>query len=98
MFDALARWRKAMAQGLTSEQAAKAVGVPRATLYRWRERAEPISRRPVCVSHSARRGSLAPSSDCVSTILCGARKNAGRHSSHKPARLAHFNDNYQSAS
>ena len=44
--DALARWRNAMAQGLTSEQAAKAVGVPRATLYRWRERPEPLSRRP----------------------------------------------------
>src|SRR5208283_5932702 len=44
--DALARWRKAMAQGLTSEQAAKAVGFPRSTLYRWRKRAEPLSRRP----------------------------------------------------
>ncbi len=44
--DALARWRKAMAQRLTGEQAAKAVGVPRATLYRWRARAEPLSRRP----------------------------------------------------
>jgi putative transposase len=44
--DALARWRKAMAQGLSSEQAARAVGVPRATLYRWRKRAEPLSRRP----------------------------------------------------
>ena len=44
--DALARWRNAMTQGLTGEQAAKAVGVPRSTLYRWRERAEPLSRRP----------------------------------------------------
>jgi putative transposase len=44
--DALARWRKAMAQGLTSEQAAKAVGFPRSTLYRWRKRAEPLIRRP----------------------------------------------------
>jgi Homeodomain-like domain len=44
--DALARWRKAMAQGLTSEQAAKAAGFPRSTLYRWRKRAEPLSRRP----------------------------------------------------
>jgi hypothetical protein len=26
----------------------------------------------------------------------GLAVNAGRHSSHKPARLAHFNDNYQS--
>jgi putative transposase len=44
--DALARWRKAMAQGLTSEQAAKAVGFPRSTLYRWHKRAAPLSRRP----------------------------------------------------
>ena len=44
--DALARWRQAMAQGLTSQQAAEAVGVPRATLYRWRARAAPLSRRP----------------------------------------------------
>jgi putative transposase len=35
-----------MAQGLTGEQAAKAVGAPRSTLYRWGERAEPRSRRP----------------------------------------------------
>jgi putative transposase len=57
--DALARWRKAMAQGLTSEQAAKAVGVPRATLYRWRERAEPISRRPRRVRQPKRPPGLA---------------------------------------
>ena len=44
--DALARWRNAMAQGLTSEQAAKAVGFPRSTLYRWQKRALPLSRRP----------------------------------------------------
>jgi len=44
--DALARWRKAMAQGLTSEQAAKAVGFPRSTLYRWQKRAAPLGRRP----------------------------------------------------
>jgi putative transposase len=48
-----------MAQGLTSEQAAKAVGVPRATLYRWRERAEPISRRPRRVRQPKRPPGLA---------------------------------------
>jgi putative transposase len=42
----VARWRQAMADGLTAEQAAKAVGKSRATLYRWLERAEPRSRRP----------------------------------------------------
>lgn len=44
--DAVARWRKAVAQGRTAEQAAKAVAVPRSTLYRWEKRAEPLSRRP----------------------------------------------------
>lgn len=44
--DAVARWRRAMADGLTSEQAAKAVGVPRSTLYRWEKDPQPASRRP----------------------------------------------------
>lgn len=44
--DAVARWRRAMGQGLTAEQAARAVGISRATLYRWEKRAEPRSRRP----------------------------------------------------
>ena len=44
--DAVARWRQAIADGLSAERAAKAVGVPRASLYRWRRRPEPRSRRP----------------------------------------------------
>jgi len=44
--EALARWRRAMADGLCAEQAARAVGVSRATLYRWEKRPEPKSRRP----------------------------------------------------
>jgi len=44
--DALTRWRQAMGRGLTSQQAAQAVGVPRATLYRWTKSAAPASRRP----------------------------------------------------
>jgi putative transposase len=44
--DAVQRWRRAMADGLTAEQAARAVGVKRATLYRWEEKPEPGSRRP----------------------------------------------------
>jgi transposase InsO family protein len=44
--DALARWRGAMAKGLSAADAAEAVGVPRSTLYRWREQPEPRSRRP----------------------------------------------------
>ena len=44
--DAVARWRRAMARGLSAAAAAEAVGVPRATLYRWEKRAEPRSRRP----------------------------------------------------
>ena len=44
--DAVARWRRARAAGLSADDAAKAVGVSRATLYRWSARPEPLSRRP----------------------------------------------------
>jgi transposase InsO family protein len=44
--DAVARWRQAMALGLSAVEAATAVGVPRATLYRWQAKPEPGSRRP----------------------------------------------------
>ena len=44
--DAVVRWRRAIADGLTAEQAAKAVGVPPSTLYRWQKQPEPRSRRP----------------------------------------------------
>jgi putative transposase len=43
---AVARWRQAMADGLSAERAAKAVGHSRASLYRWQERPELRSRRP----------------------------------------------------
>lgn len=43
---AVARWRQAMTDGLTADQAAKAVGHARATLYRWDKRPEPRSKRP----------------------------------------------------
>ena len=44
--DALTRWRRAMAKGLTAEEAAEIVAVPRSTLYRWAKAVEPKSRRP----------------------------------------------------
>ena len=44
--DAVARWRRAIAEGLTSEQAARAVGEARASLYRWEKNPTPASRRP----------------------------------------------------
>lgn len=43
---AVERWRRAMRDGLSACQAARAVGVARATLYRWARRAEHHSRRP----------------------------------------------------
>jgi transposase len=43
---AVARWLRARADGLNAEQAARAVGVPRSTLYRWEKDAAPKSRRP----------------------------------------------------
>lgn len=44
--DAVLRWRRAIADGLTSEAAARAVGVPRATLYRWEQQPQRRSSRP----------------------------------------------------
>jgi len=44
--DAVGRWRRAIADGLTCEEAARAVGVPRSTLYRWEKGPQPQSRRP----------------------------------------------------
>jgi putative transposase len=44
--DAVARWRQAMTKGLSAEDAAKAVGHPRSTLYRWTKQPAPKSRRP----------------------------------------------------
>jgi putative transposase len=44
--DAVARWRRAIAEGLSAEQAARAVGEARSTLYRWEKAPEPRSRRP----------------------------------------------------
>ena len=44
--DAVHRWRGARRQGLSAADAAAALGVSRATLYRWAAGAEPGSRRP----------------------------------------------------
>jgi len=44
--DAVARWRQARADGLSAEQAAKAVGHSRASLYRWEKDPVLRSRRP----------------------------------------------------
>lgn len=44
--DILARWQTARRRGLSASEAAEAVGVARATLYRWLKRPEPRSRRP----------------------------------------------------
>ena len=44
--DALERWRQARSCGLSAEEAARAVGVSRASLYRWEKRLEPRSRKP----------------------------------------------------
>lgn len=44
--DLLERWDRARRMGLSAEEAAKAVAASRASLYRWRERPVPRSRRP----------------------------------------------------
>ncbi len=53
---AVARWRGAMRAGLTAAAAADAVGVPRATLYRWEKEPAPKSRRP----HRVRQRNWSP--------------------------------------
>jgi putative transposase len=45
--DLLQRWDHARSRGLSAEDAAQAIGVSRATLYRWRHQLEPRSRRPL---------------------------------------------------
>jgi putative transposase len=60
--DTVQRWRLAMEQGLTAEAAAKAVGVPRSSLYRWKKSPQPLSKRP----HRKRQKSWTP--DLVMTI------------------------------
>lgn len=44
--DAVMRWRTAMREGLSAAQAARAVGVARASLYRWEKHPQRKSRRP----------------------------------------------------
>ena len=48
--DAVVRWRQAIAKGLTAEDAARIVGVPRSTLYRWQRCPEFRSRGPLWTS------------------------------------------------
>jgi transposase InsO family protein len=56
--DALARWQRARANGLSAEEAARAVGASRATLYRWHKRLEPRSRRPHRLRQPTATGAL----------------------------------------
>jgi len=44
--DLLQRWQRARQKGLSAEEAAKAVGASRASLYRWQHQLQPRSRRP----------------------------------------------------
>ena len=50
--DLVHRWRQAMRDGLTTTDAARAVHGPRATLYRWEQSPDLLSRRP----HRCRQG------------------------------------------
>jgi len=56
--DALRRFEQARRDGLSAEQAAKAVGVSRASLNRWGHRLEPKSRRPHRVRPKTWSGAL----------------------------------------
>ena len=55
------RWHEVRKQGLTADEAAKAVGSSRSTLYRWEQRAEPKSKRP----HNVRQREWEPSLECA---------------------------------
>jgi putative transposase len=54
--DALLRFERARRDGLSAEQAAKAVGISRSSLHRWQTRLEPKSRRP----HRAKQKTWSP--------------------------------------
>jgi transposase InsO family protein len=54
--DAVSRWRQAMAKGLTAEDAARAVGHSRSSLYRWEKQPLLGSRRP----HRLRKPAWSP--------------------------------------
>ena len=65
--DAVARWRRAMDAGLSADDAAAAVGVPRSTLYRWKAQPQPKSRRP----HRRRAKGWSPALRCaVERLRC----------------------------
>ena len=82
--DALARWRNAMAQGLSSQQGAEAVGVPRSTLYRWQARADPRAvGHAGCANPSVHKVWPKPSSARAWITPCGARKSSGRSCAHR---------------
>src|SRR5271165_564962 len=74
--DAAARWRRAMANGLTAEQAARAVGAPRSTLYRWEQSPEPRSRRPIRVRQPKWPPALVEAVEAIraDNPMCGKRK------------------------
>ena len=57
--DAVERWVGARRDGLSAAKAARAVGVARTTLYRWRRRCEFKSRRPRKVCGPRRPAGLA---------------------------------------
>lgn len=61
------RWRTAMDDGLSAESAARAVGVARSTLYRWRLAPEPRSWHP----HRVRRRNWSPALIAAITSLRG---------------------------
>ena len=70
--DAVARWLGARTDGLGAAQAARAVGTPLSTLYRWQADAEPKSRRPHRVRKPARTPALAKAVEDRMTELARA--------------------------
>ena len=77
--DALARWHQARRDGLTAKMAARAVGRPLATLYRWQKRLSARSTRPHTFRKPRRIQNWSPpSSACAGNTRCGAKTSAHR--------------------
>jgi len=67
--DALRRWKQARRMGLSSQQAAEVVGVPRSTLYRWDERLR--NGGPAALANESRRPHKLRSSRLIDAQLLG---------------------------
>ena len=86
--DAVARWRRAIANGLIADEAAQAVGASRSTLYRWEKVPEPGSRRPKRVRQAKWPPALIEAVEAIRSDnpMWGKRKITGAPPTRRPNR------------